>query len=94
MQSLSQSVEKQLILPTPFRVLCVLRAIRDSDNTFQLRCKPDMKHNHIKTISEIVIGNAGTKQLARTFPELTTRKIEVNQMRLSRLRLAPRPEIG
>lgn len=51
-----------------------------------------MEHNHIETIPKIVVRDAGTKQLARTFTELTTGKIEVNQMCFSRLRLAPHPE--
>ena len=60
----------------------------------KLRLKADMKHNHIKAVAKIVISDAGTKKLTRAFAELTTRKIEVKQMCFSRLRLAPRPEIG
>ena len=59
---------------------------------FQLLRKPDMKHNHIKTIPKIVVRDAGTEQLARAFTELTTGKIEVNQVCFPRLRLAPHPE--
>lgn len=71
-----------------------------SDNTtalrlpLQLLLKPNMKHNHIKTISEIIVCNPRTKQLARTFAELTTRQIQTNQVCFPRLRLTPRPEIG
>ena len=53
-----------------------------------------MKHNHIKAIPKIIVCDARAKQLIRAFTELTTRKIEANQMRFPRLRLTPRPEIG
>ncbi len=73
---------------------CPRQQIMQNSTQLQLQLlrKPDMKHNHIKTIPKIVVCDAGTEQLTRTFTELTTRKIEINQMCFPRLRLAPRPE--
>ena len=59
---------------------------------FQFLCKPDLEYNHIKAIPKIIVCDAGTKQLTRAFAKRTTCEIEANQMRLSRLRLTPRPE--
>ena len=55
---------------------------------------PNLEHDHIKTITEIVVCDARTKQLTRTFTETTTHLIQIPQMCLADLRLAPLAEIG
>lgn len=72
--------------PVPTTLFCLTQL------QFQLLRKPDMKHNHIEAIPKIVVRHPRTEQLTRAFTELTTGKIEVNQVCFPRLCLAPHPE--
>lgn len=58
------------------------------------RLVSDLEDDHVEAVAEVVVCDAWTEQLARSFSKLATGVIEVSQVCFPCLRFAPLPEIG